>query len=211
MDRSLPAYRHDVIPLVPPGERLLDIGGGCGATALELKRLGRCKVAGVADKVASPERGALDFTCRIDLTEPQALPRVVAEYGPFDTVLCLDVLEHLPQPERLMPEIFASLRPGGTLVASIPNVRHWSVVMPLLLRGRWDYADAGILDRTHLRFFVRDSAVALIGDAGFTIEAVKRSGFGHRKYRVMNALSLGLLRDLFVIQYYIVAKRPALA
>ncbi len=52
---------------------------------------------------------------------------------------------------------------------AIPNVAHWSV-RARLLRGRFDYEDSGILDRTHLRFYTRDTAHAMLEDAGLKVQ-----------------------------------------
>lgn len=199
--------RHDVIPLVPHGARLIDIGGGLGRTASELKRLGRCEVAGLIDLHAPPPGGGLDFTDRSDLADPATLSRIAAEYGPFDTALLLDVAEHFTDPAALLAGVYAALKPGGALVASIPNVRHCSVVLPLLLRGRWDYADSGVLDRTHLRFFTRSSMRRLIEAANFRIERIVPTAAANRRQRLAIWLTLGLLRDFFSVQYYVVARR----
>jgi 2-polyprenyl-3-methyl-5-hydroxy-6-metoxy-1,4-benzoquinol methylase len=199
------AIRRDIIPLVADGERLLDVGGGYGATAAELKRLGRCRFAGVIDRVAPARHDGLDFSDQGDLAVPGELTRKAAAHGPFDTILCLDVLEHLIAPDRLLEEAMHLLRPGGQLIVSIPNVRHVSVVLPLL-RGHWDYADTGVLDRTHLRFYVRRTAVALIEAAGFSVERVVASNTQTRTQRLLNLATLGLLRDLFTVQYFIVAR-----
>ena len=70
-----------------------------------------------------------------------------------------DILEHLPDPEALMAPIRSLLAPGGRLLLS----------RLALLAGRFDYTDRGILDRTHLRFFTRMSARALLATSGFRI------------------------------------------
>src|SRR5205807_2463658 len=62
-----------------------------------------------------------------------------------------------------------SLKPGGRLLVSVPNVAHWSVRGALLL-GRFEYARSGILDRTHLRFFTRRSFLRTLREAGLTVE-----------------------------------------
>ena len=70
------------------------------------------------------------------------------------------------------------LAPEGGLIASIPNVRHHSVVRSLL-QGNWTYESAGLLDRTHLRFFTRREIEKLFHRAGFAIEemwSVERAG-----------------------------------
>lgn len=200
--------RHDVLHLVEPGARLLDLGGGHGRTAAELKRRGVCDFAALIDLDAPEGKEGLDAILRGNLNTPGLVTEFAARHGPFDTVLCLDCLEHLIEPERVLAETCAALRPGGQLVASIPNVRHCSVILPLLLHGRWDYAETGVLDRTHLRFFTRHSARALIEGAGFRIEREQPSATSTRWQRLGNALTLGLLRDLFTMQYFFVARKP---
>jgi 2-polyprenyl-3-methyl-5-hydroxy-6-metoxy-1,4-benzoquinol methylase len=89
--------------------------------------------------------------------------------GPADVLVCADVLEHVPDPGSLLARLLATyLRPGGTLIVSLPNVAHWYVRASLLL-GRWEYADKGILDRTHLRFFSARAAERLLLDTGLRI------------------------------------------
>jgi len=87
---------------------------------------------------------------------------------PFDSVLLLDVLEHLRDPEGLLALCRTVLMPSGSVIVSVPNVANLIVRLSLLV-GRFDYADRGILDRTHLRFFTRKSARRLLQQAGFEI------------------------------------------
>ena len=86
----------------------------------------------------------------------------------FDTIIFADVLEHLVDPYSVLELIKDKLSPEGELIASIPNVRHWSVVKQLL-EGRWDYQEWGIMDSTHLRFFTRQSIQSMFDKAGYNI------------------------------------------
>jgi 2-polyprenyl-3-methyl-5-hydroxy-6-metoxy-1,4-benzoquinol methylase len=86
----------------------------------------------------------------------------------FDRVLLLDVLEHLVRPEQLLAQAKAALNGNGCLVVSLPNVAHLAVRLNLLL-GRFNYAERGILDRTHLRFFTRKTARRFLEENGFEI------------------------------------------
>jgi SAM-dependent methyltransferase len=86
----------------------------------------------------------------------------------FDVIVAADVLEHLKDPAAVLRAIKKRLRPGGYLVLSVPNVAHGSVRLALL-QGRFDYTDLGLLDRTHLRFFTRQTIVELLRDAGFAV------------------------------------------
>ena len=89
----------------------------------------------------------------------------------FDTIIFADVLEHLVDPYRVIDEIKEKLVPGGELIASIPNVRHWSVIRQLL-EGNWKYEKWGIMDSTHLRFFTRQSISDMFEKNGYKITEI---------------------------------------
>jgi hypothetical protein len=132
----------------------------------------------------------------------------IPDLGSPDLILCLEVLEHPVAPAEVLAGLTARLNRGGTVMVSLPNVAHLSVSLPLLLSGRFDYRDAGILDRTHLRFFVRDSAIALPNQAGLVARQGIRSGLTGSKARLADMVTLGLLRDRLTKQY-ILAGTPA--
>lgn len=69
----------------------------------------------------------------------------------FDYIIFADVLEHLHEPERIVREMAERLKKGGAFICSIPNIMNLSVLYPLL-QGKFEYEEAGILDRTHLKF-----------------------------------------------------------
>jgi len=207
MDAYHSNTRTDIAQLVPQADRLLDVGGGTGATARYLRDIGRARAVGVMDAVVGAHAEGLDYWSDANLDDPVAVEAFLAANGPFDAILLLDVLEHLVDPWALV-ELFARhVRPGGVLVASIPNIRYHTVVTDLVLRGRWNYTDAGILDRTHLRFFVRETAIELMNRPGLSITQVMPSPIYTRWKQIANALSFGLLRSFFALQYFIVAQR----
>jgi 2-polyprenyl-3-methyl-5-hydroxy-6-metoxy-1,4-benzoquinol methylase len=122
----------------------------------------------VEERVVSeetPERSSYDEWVEASLDDP-------LDFGAdFDVVVAADVLEHVAHPEQLVAAIRNWVRPGGLLLASVPNVANIAVRTSLLF-GRFRYADRGILDQTHLRFFTRATATELIENAGFRIERV---------------------------------------
>lgn len=205
--------RTDVLHLFPSSANsILEIGGGTGVTAAEAKKICGASTAGVVDLSEEAIRNAkpeLDFAISGDLGDLSVLEDVAAKYGPFDLILCLDILEHLVDPWKTVAKLDSMLAPGGVIVASIPNVRYYHVSLRLVLRGSWNLSDSGILDRTHLRFFTRKTAISLMACSGLTIKSVSaryhpRRG---RSSRIFNALTLGLFKELLDFQYFIVAQK----
>lgn len=168
--KEIPGSSHDVlrrrILALPPGRRLLDLGAAGG----HLGRAVRDRCAYLAGVEPDP---SLPPSCRQGYDDWRSTDALSAGRWdePFDVVVCADVLEHLPRPEELLAEIREWLAPGGTLLVSLPNVANVTVRAGLLL-GRFPYADKGILDRTHLRFYTRGSARRLIADAGFAVRGI---------------------------------------
>lgn len=189
--------RRDIAPYLPEGTgKLLDVGGGTGATAAYFKAQGLAHSVGVVDRVRSDLAAeGLDFHASGDLEDPAFLDRVISEHGPFDTITTLDILEHLVDPWRVVAQLHEGLAPGGMIVASIPNVRHYRVAGGLLFKGNWDLADAGILDRTHLRFFVERTAVELMTSSGLQLVDVftPPRGAHPRLAKIAAAIGLGAL------------------
>jgi SAM-dependent methyltransferase len=186
--------------------RILDIGCGAGAFGAALKmRNERLSVTGVEIDPESAEaaRARLDLVFTGDAAA--ALPRLQDQN--FDVIVLNDVLEHVVDPEALLRQLRAHVADGGCVVASIPNVREFFTVKDLVLRGRWDYVDEGILDRTHLRFFTRASLPGLFERGGYELESVagiNRSG--STKFKLFNLLSLGRFSDMGYLQFACVAR-----
>jgi 2-polyprenyl-3-methyl-5-hydroxy-6-metoxy-1,4-benzoquinol methylase len=121
----------------------------------------------------------------------------------FDCIVFNDVLEHVVDPWSMLDRAKERLAPGGRIVASIPNVRHYIVVRNLALRGRWDYADWGVLDRTHLRFFTRASIEELFETADMAIETFEPI---NPIKNLRSAFLVGPFRDMRYLQYAVVAR-----
>jgi 2-polyprenyl-3-methyl-5-hydroxy-6-metoxy-1,4-benzoquinol methylase len=157
-----------------PG-RVLDLGCGDGTIGARLRALG-WEVTGVDLDEAPGVAERLDRFVKADLEEGLPAPELLGstEAG-FDVVLAADVLEHVREPERLLRQLHEVLGPGGTILASIPNVAHWYVRARVLV-GRFDYDRRGILDRTHLRFFTRRSFTRAAERTGWRVASVEATG-----------------------------------
>jgi 2-polyprenyl-3-methyl-5-hydroxy-6-metoxy-1,4-benzoquinol methylase len=161
--------RQEIAPLLPdPVRRVMEIGCGAGATLSWLKSIRQIEYAAGIELMAAPAEEARAVCEEVLVGDVE---RIDLPFQPasFDLILALDVLEHLVNPWALVPRLHALLRPGGHLIASIPNVAHYSVSLPLL-RGRWTYVRSGILDATHLRFFVQNSVEQLLTCSGMVID-----------------------------------------
>jgi SAM-dependent methyltransferase len=164
-----------VLAEVPDGARVLDVGCATGYLAAELTRRG-CVVDGVEFDPAAAEQARAPGRCREvvvgDLEAPLTREAVEAMLGATrpDVVVCADVLEHLRDPWGTLAWLRTLLGADGRAVVSVPNIAHWTA-RRALLRGRFDYADFGLFDRTHLRFFTRATASELARRARFAVLA----------------------------------------
>ncbi|HEY3401319.1 MAG TPA: class I SAM-dependent methyltransferase [Geothrix sp.] len=199
--------RDDMLAFIPAGvRRILEIGCGSGEFGAAIKRRGEVEIVGVelVESAAAIARQRLDQVITADIQfQDLDLPG-----QSFDCLVCNDVLEHLVDPWSALARLRHFIKPDGWLVTSIPNVRHHKVVRRLLWPGEWRYEDEGILDRTHLRFFTRASARALVEGAGFEItheEGIHRSGFPFW-LRAINAVTGGMFDDMRYLQFVMVAR-----
>lgn len=170
----LPAYhgldRADMLPLVPAGtSALLDIGCGAGAFAASVKQALGCRAVGIEmlPAIAAQAARRLD-----EVLIGDALVLDLPEL--FDCVTMLDSLEHMTEPDLFLSRVANQwLAPGGCVIASAPNVGHWSLVLDQLA-GRWDYVPAGLLCETHVRFFTEHSLRVLFRRHGLGVTALHR-------------------------------------
>ncbi len=164
--------RPELRALVPPtARRVLDVGCGGGALGAGLKADLGCEVVGIEGFPDAAETAAerLDRVLCLDLDTFDEVP---ADMGSFDAIVFGDVLEHLRAPDRLLRTLLPALRPDGVLVLSIPNVKHWTVIYPLLVQDHWRYEDAGLLDRTHVHFFTAHEITGMLGELGLELATV---------------------------------------
>ena len=201
--------RKEIQPLLPNNcGRVLEIGCGAGATLGWLRQQHHAThTVGIeiAETAADKARLFADEVHCLDF-ERQDLP---GNEPKFDLILCLDVLEHMVDPWAVIDRLATRyLKTGGTLLVSLPNVRHYSVVLPLLLQGRWDYEDAGLLDRTHLRFFTKASAKKLLEHPSLGQVSCSATGFdGLTLKHLLNVLTFGIFQEFVTYQYFLSARQ----
>ncbi len=197
------------------GRRVLDVGAADGLLARVLAERG-WKVTGLEADPAAAAAGAAHCERMLVADLDAGVPPLPEE---FDAIVCADVLEHLRDPRGALAALRGALAPGGVVVISIPNIAHLWMRLSLLA-GRFDYADRGILDRTHLRFFTRRSLGALVADAGLApvritatpvpLYQVVPPRWHGRALAAVHALSAGTARALprlLAYQFVVLATR----
>lgn len=158
-----------------PGMKLLEIGCAAGATLMTIKNANPTAhlyglelsegAAAVAGNFAEVSSGNFELMERADFD------------GSFDYVLMGDVLEHLFDTDKALSKVYKWLKPGGSLLVSVPNIAHISMVLQLLY-GVWNYEDSGILDRTHVRFFTEKTLQQYLHNNGYKVRNIGRRKVG---------------------------------
>lgn len=159
--------RHEVAALVPTtARRVLDVGCAEGVLGAYLLTRGVEHMVGI-EQVPDVAARAAGRLSRVLCGDVGTVP-LPADLGTFDCIIFADVLEHLADPIAVLRRFVPLLGEDGVVVASIPNVRHHAI-LHMLAEGHWSYQDAGIMDRTHLRFFTLKEIHALFENVGFSI------------------------------------------
>jgi O-antigen biosynthesis protein len=111
----------------------------------------------------------------------------------FDVVIYGDVLEHLANPKEILDLTRKQLTSTGVVIASVPNVAH-ICIRAMLLEGRWDYAELGIMDRTHLRFFTKKTLIELFTNSAYNVTNINSTTITPENFEVM--FDIGVDREI---------------
>ena len=200
--------REDLAAKVPPGAAdILDVGCSSGATADVLRARGeKVRLIGIEPDAEDAAAAARVY----DRVFPLRLQDVREDFARrFDAILFGDVLEHLADPSDALVRVRPWLSERGVVIASVPNVGHWSIVDDLL-RGRFDYVPYSILSGTHVRFFTRATLIDLFEASGYSVvdidtQILPSSPEGAQR-RDRLAQFPGASPDLDVTEFIIVAR-----
>jgi len=207
--QSLTTYyshiREDVNSLLPDyAENVLEIGCGEGSTLSWFKSQGRCKKTFGIEYERNAAKKASNV---VDEVICGNIETIHLGERRFDLVLLLDVLEHLVDPWSLIDRLQRfHLAPNALIVTSIPNIRNYRVLKALVFKGEFIYRDAGILDRTHLRFFTRSSALKLLSSENLRVEKTLDVAVSKKNYRRFDYFTCGIFHDFLVYQFLISAR-----
>jgi 2-polyprenyl-3-methyl-5-hydroxy-6-metoxy-1,4-benzoquinol methylase len=197
--------RHDIIKLINCNDcNILEVGCGQGNTLIELKKQGKAKFIAGIDIVDLNQSSKLD---KFILADIESEENIDLPESYFDVIICADVLEHLKDPWNVLEKIKKFLKPNGIIIASIPNIREIKTLVSILVKGDFRYVDAGILDKTHLRFFCKKNIIELFEKTGYKVEKITFNLSTSSIRRPLLKLSFGLLEEFLVVQYLVVSRK----
>ena len=201
---GLAGARGDFLDELPKGQksRILEIGCGSGDTgALAFQRgIARDYIGIELFPAAAAEAAKVLTDVKVGNAETMTFDWQPAS---FDALILSEVLEHLVDPWGLAERLSVYVRPGGLIMVSSPNVSHYSIIKELIL-GRFELADHGPMDRTHMRWFTPKSYAALVERAGFSVRSVRPVTPFAARTQLLSKLTAGHFDHLFMRQIAIV-------
>jgi SAM-dependent methyltransferase len=195
----------------PVSGRVLEIGCGTGRNASQLRANGATEIIGVELEPSAAAAARERFDCVYAEPIESAIAKLA---GPFDLILCCDVLEHLVDPWTILTSLRTLAGPRTTLAVSIPNVRHYRVLWDIAFGDGFAYPLDGsydphsIFDTTHLRFFTRRNVRGMLEGAGWL---PSRWGVPPRRRvvwarRMVDILTRDSANEWLTYQWYVVAR-----
>jgi len=156
-----------------PNVRVLDVGCGAGDNARILHAKG-CSVDGITISETELEVARQFLKNGYLYNLENGLPESLTTET-YDFVICSHVLEHICYPEKLLLDIKRVLKPGGSLIVALPNIMHYKSRWQLL-RGNFNYQNAGIWDFTHFRWYTFKTGKELLENHGFKVQLATVTG-----------------------------------
>jgi 2-polyprenyl-3-methyl-5-hydroxy-6-metoxy-1,4-benzoquinol methylase len=198
--------RPEILNKIPENtSKVLDVGCGFGNLGKKLKEMRKLEYYGV--EFSESATIYLDKICdKYWIGDLEKLN--IDELPMVDCLIAADILEHLENPWGILGKLVSKLESNGVAIISIPNVRNLNIIGKLLIKGTWEYEDSGILDRTHLRFFTRQSIISLITQSDLEIQTISSNidNYGMLR-RIITWPLRKLISDLEISQYIIVARK----
>ena len=155
----------EILSELSPNAAVLDVGTARGYIGMHLSGKGLYLVG--IEQDPSSARVAREFYDEFFVSDiEQETPRFTRK---FDAIVLADILEHLRDPYPVLMRLREHLSTNGAFIISVPNVANIYVRVNLLF-GRFDYADRGILDETHLRFFTLKTIKGLLRRARLRVK-----------------------------------------
>lgn len=168
-----PALDRRITSRLGKRARVMDLGCGNGATSAHLARLG-FDVVGVDPSESGIEIARAAFP-ECHFAQRSAYDDLAAEFGTFDAVISLEVIEHCYAPRALAATVFSLLKPEGSAFISTPFHGYWKN-LALALLGKFDDHWSPLWDGGHIKFWSERSLALLLRETGFSDISFDRIG-----------------------------------
>ena len=160
---------------IVPESTVLDIGSACGDFGALIKKEKNCNVFGMEyDAQSIKIAQKLNVYQQLDQIDLNVFDENdYKEYFDFfDSIVLLDILEHLLDPEKVLISLKKFLKEDGYFVISLPNIAFFDIKVSLL-EDDFTYTDTGILDRTHIKFFTYKTIITFMASLNLKINDCK--------------------------------------
>ncbi len=156
-----------VIHWIGQNKTVLETGCHTGHLASWLKMNG-CQVTGIElnELALGKAKPSLERSIHGDLENPEVWADI--KESTFNVVTYIHVLEHLREPEMVLKKGIEKLKENGIIIIGLPNISNAKDRFDIF-KGKFEYTDIGVKDRTHLRFYNQKTARELIENAGLEI------------------------------------------
>ncbi|MEM9193154.1 MAG: methyltransferase domain-containing protein [Myxococcota bacterium] len=170
-NRSYVGLRPEIYSRVPTEAlRILDVGASDGTLGAFLLEQNPARAVYGVEADRNLARTAAERLTGVAQVDAEALDWAsIGGRGSFDCIIFADVLEHLSDPWTVLAKASRRLSPAGTVVISLPNIRHVSAAWSIFVGGSFPRRSRGVFDETHLRWFTLRDAKGLCADAGLRV------------------------------------------
>ena len=206
--------RKDLLNFLPENscQKVLEVGAARGDTLVALKENKLAELVVGIDLFQMPGTNQtnplIDKFIIADI-EKDELTELERNY--FDVVICGDVLEHLIDPWAAVEKLKGYLKKGGIFIASIPNIRHISVLNKIIFHGDFRYDRAGgLLDKTHLRFFCKKNAIDLFKNNDFDSVEYCASFLNYKPLnnsKILNMATFRIFEEFITLQHLVISRK----
>lgn len=186
-----------IIETVGSNKEVLELGSSTGYLTKEMKA-NHCQVDIVEiDEVDA--KVAEKFARKAYVGSLEDLDVIKKIDGQYDVIVASNILEHLKDPLKILCLIKGKLKKNGQILIALPNIACWAIRKDLFLKGRFEYQETGILDKTHLRFYTYFTAQDLIGQSSLKIVKIIPTELSYPwRFKLLQLGHLGKLVDRVV-------------
>jgi 2-polyprenyl-3-methyl-5-hydroxy-6-metoxy-1,4-benzoquinol methylase len=188
-------FREDIYRMIPSDGLVIGVVG-CGRAKTEARLVSEGRqVHGVDVSQEAIEVAATRLTSARVISPNETAP---FEAHSLDGLILADVMEHIPSAWSALKDYVRTVRPGGWVVISVPNMRYIEALWVFALRGDWPEHRLGIFDQTHVQVLTHKRLARWCQSAGLRLEREYDCYHPERRiYALLNRLTFRAFKSLF--------------